>query len=98
MTDEERDEHLYNVLYDYMRWPNTVRDGRYDDLHKRQWRFRSNQLIDDALTAVAWALAQSKLDFRAILPSLPIDRTLIVKYLEISQRDLREVRALPPPG
>jgi hypothetical protein len=98
MTNEEREGNLYNVLYDFMRWPNTVKHGALHDVHKQLWRGRSNQLIDDALTAIAWALEQHALDFQALLPSLPKDRAQVVKYLEIAQRDLREVRALPAPG
>jgi hypothetical protein len=85
------------VLYDSLRWPGIEVNGEFHEDDKERWRTCSNEHIDNALTVIAWVLAQPAFDFRAFDPIFRKDRSVIVKYLEIAQRELREIRKLPEP-
>jgi hypothetical protein len=98
MSEERRDAILFHVVYDLVRWPNTVANGGFHEVHEEQWRRCTNPSIDDRLTVIAWALAQPAFDFNALDPALPEDRALVMAYLEIAQRELREIRTLPEPS
>jgi hypothetical protein len=98
LTEQQRNNVLFDVLYDSLRWPGIVASGGFHEFDKRRWRRRSNELIDNTLTVIAWALAQPAFDFHAFDSIFPKDRAVLVKYLKIAQRELREISKLPEPS
>lgn len=92
MTEEQRDDYLYGILYDFTRWKDTVKNGALGEDHQNRLNRASDTVVADALAAISWALGQKDLDFQKILPSLLRDRSVNIAYLEIVQRELLAIQ------